>query len=107
LVGRQNRDPHDAARTRPITAVRQAKTVLVRRVHNDRLIDTLGRRALTAVIASASDRTSHDQQCNRGIGHHAPRQLGNRLVGVVHGFLTAGTHYDELPPANATNQPPQ
>jgi hypothetical protein len=32
----------------------------------------------------------------RGGGHHAAlRQLGNRLVGILHGCLTTATAYDE------------
>ncbi|MFC5950744.1 hypothetical protein ACFQH9_20960, partial [Pseudonocardia lutea] len=32
----------------------------------------------------------------RRIGHHAAlRQLGNRLVGILHGCLKTRTHYDE------------
>jgi len=32
----------------------------------------------------------------RGAGHHAAlRQLGNRLVGILHGCLKTGTLYDE------------
>jgi hypothetical protein len=34
--------------------------------------------------------------CARGVGHHAAlRQLGNRLVGILHGCLTTATTYDE------------
>jgi hypothetical protein len=33
---------------------------------------------------------------SRGIGHQATlRQLGNRLVGILHGCLKTGTTYDE------------
>ncbi len=32
----------------------------------------------------------------RGIGHQAAlRQLGNRLVGILHGCLKTSTNYDE------------
>jgi len=46
--------------------------------------------------ASPGARAYYDQQRNRGIGHHAAlRQLGNRLVGILHGCLKTGTAYDE------------
>jgi hypothetical protein len=33
---------------------------------------------------------------SRGIGHQAAlRQLGNRLVGILHGWLKTNTSYDE------------
>ena len=85
------------AGTSPIT--RQSgkkKIVLARYVHNDRLIDALGRQAFAALIASAGARAYYDQQRHRGVGHHAAlRQLGNRLVGILHGCLKTGTLYDE------------
>jgi transposase len=85
------------AGTSPIT--RQSgrkKIVLARYVHNDRLIDALNRQAFAALIASAGARAYYDQQRNRGVGHHAAlRQLGNRLVGILHGCLKTGTTYDE------------
>jgi len=85
------------AGTSPIT--RQSgkkKIVLARYVHNDRLIDALGRQAFAALVASPGARAYYDQQRNRGIGHHAAlRQLGNRLVGILHGCLKTGTTYDE------------
>ena len=61
------------AGTSPIT--RQSgkrKIVLARYVHNDRLVDALGLQAFAAL-----------------------RQLGNRLVGILHGCLKSGTNYDE------------
>ena len=85
------------AGTSPIT--RQSgkkKIVLARYVHNDRLLDALGRQAFAALIASPGARAYYDQQRTRGIGHHAAlRQLGNRLVGILHGCLKTGTAYDE------------
>ncbi|MET8353636.1 MULTISPECIES: IS110 family transposase [unclassified Micromonospora] len=85
------------AGTSPIT--RQSgkkKIVLARYVHNDRLIDALGRQAFAALIASPGARAYYDRQRNRGLGHHAAlRQLGNRLVGILHGCLKTGTAYDE------------
>jgi transposase len=85
------------AGTSPIT--RQSgkkKTVLARYVHNDRLIDALNRQAFAALRASPGARAYYDQLRARGVGHHAAlRQLGNRLVGILHGCLKAGTTYDE------------
>jgi transposase len=85
------------AGTSPIT--RQSgkkKIVLARYIHNDRLIDALGLQAFAALNASPGARTYYDQQRARGIGHRAAlRQLGNRLVGILHGCLKTGTTYDE------------
>jgi transposase len=85
------------AGTSPIT--RQSgkkKFVLARYVHNDRLIDALGRQAFAALRASPGARGYYDQQRARGVGHHAAlRQLGNRLVGILHGCLKTGTNYHE------------
>jgi transposase len=85
------------AGTSPIT--RQSgrkKIVLARYVHNDRLIDALTRQAFAALIASPGARTYYDQQRARGVSHHAAlRQLGNRLVGILHGCLKTHTTYDE------------
>jgi transposase len=85
------------AGTSPIT--RQSgkkKLVLARYVHNDRLIDALNRQAFAALRASPGARGYYDQQRARGVGHHAAlRQLGNRLVGILHGCLKTGTSYDE------------
>ncbi|MPZ29153.1 MAG: IS110 family transposase [Micromonosporaceae bacterium] len=85
------------AGTSPIT--RQSgkkKIVLARYVHNDRLIDALGLQAFAALGGSPGARAYHDQQQARGAGHRAAlRQLGNRLVGILHGCLKTGTTYDE------------
>jgi transposase len=85
------------AGTSPIT--RQSgkkKLVVARYVHNDRLIDALGRQAFAAMIASPGARAYYDELRGRGVGHHAAlRQLANRLVGILHGCLKTGTTYDE------------
>jgi transposase len=85
------------AGTSPIT--RQSgkkKLVLARYVHNDRLIDALGRQAFAAMIASPGARAYYDQLRGRGVGHHAAlRQLANRLVAILHGCLKTGTNYHE------------
>ena len=85
------------AGTSPIT--RQSgkkKTVLARYVHNDRLIDALGLQAFAALRASPGARAYYDQLRARGTSHHAAlRQLGNRLVGILHGCLKNNTEYNE------------
>jgi transposase len=85
------------AGTSPIT--RQSgkkKAVLARYVHNDRLVDTLGLQAFSALRASPGARGYYDQLRARGVGHRAAlRQLGNRLVGILHGCLKTGKPYDE------------
>jgi transposase len=85
------------AGTSPIT--RQSgkkKVVMARYVHNDRLLDALGRQAFTALRTSPGARAYYDRIRARGTGHHAAlRQLGNRLVGILHGCLKTGTEYDE------------
>jgi hypothetical protein len=69
---------------------------MARHVHNDRLIDALGRQAFAALNASPGARAYYDQLRARGAGHHAAlRQLGNRLVGILHGCLKTGTTYNE------------
>jgi hypothetical protein len=45
---------------------------------------------------SPGARTYYDALRARNIGYHAAiRQLGNRLVGILHGCLKTGTLYDE------------
>jgi transposase len=85
------------AGTSPIT--RQSgkrKFVQARYVHNDRLVDALGLQAFCALRGSPGARAYYDQLRARGTGHRAAlRQLGNRLVGILHGCLKTGTPYDE------------
>jgi len=85
------------AATSPIT--RQSgkkKTVAARFVHNDRLVDALARQAQGALVVSPGARRYYDERRARGVGHFAAlRQLGNRLVGILHGCLKTGTEYDE------------
>jgi len=85
------------AGTSPITrASGKKKIVLARYVHNDRLVDALGQQAFAALKASPGARAYYDLQRARGTGHRAAlRQLGNRLVGILHGCLKTGTLYDE------------
>jgi transposase len=85
------------AGTSPIT--RQSgkqKFVLARYVHNDRLLDALGRQAFSALTASPAARAYYDQLTDRGKDHNAAlRQLANRLVGILHGSLKTNTFYNE------------
>ncbi len=70
--------------------------MLARYVHNDWLMDSIGRQALSALTASPGANAYYRQLRARGIGHHtALRQLGNRLVGILHGCLKTGTTYNE------------
>ena len=89
--------PQELRRHFPIT--RQSgkkKHVLARYVHNDRLIDALGQQAFCALRGPPGARAYYDQLRARGAGHRAAlRQLGNRLVGILHGCLKTGTPYDE------------
>lgn len=85
------------AGTSPITrASGKKKTVMARHIHNDRLIDALGVQAFAALQASPGARAYYDQLRARDVSHFAAlRQLGNRLVGILHGCLKTSTHYDE------------
>jgi len=85
------------AGTSPITrASGKKKAVMARYIHNDRLIDALGRQAYTALTTSPGARVYYDQLRARGLSHHAAlRQLANRLVGILHGCLKTRTLYDE------------
>nr|WP_264083035.1 IS110 family transposase [Actinophytocola algeriensis] len=85
------------AGTSPITrASGKKKVALARFVHNDRLIDALMAQAQSALLRSPGARAYYDRQKARGAGHNAAlRQLANRLVGILHGCLKTGTHYNE------------
>jgi hypothetical protein len=85
------------AGTSPITrASGTKKTVLARHVHNDRLSDAVHQWALGALRGSPGARAYYDATRARKIGHHAALlQLGNRLVGILHGCLKTRTIYDE------------
>lgn len=85
------------AGTSPITrASGTKKAVLARHVHNDRLSDAVHQWALGSLRGSPGARAYYDLMRARKIGHHAAlRQLGNRLVGVLHGCLKTRTPYDE------------
>jgi hypothetical protein len=85
------------AGTSPITRQSgKTKLVVARYVHNDWLLDALGRQAFSALGSSPGARAYYQQLRDRRVGHHAAlRQLGNRLVGILHGCLKTHTRYDE------------
>jgi hypothetical protein len=59
-------------------------------------LDALGQQAFSALTSSPGARAYYDQLRARGTGHRAAlRQLGNRLVGILHGCLKTRTPYDE------------
>jgi transposase len=85
------------AGTSPITRASGRKSVvLARYARNRRLGDAIHQWAFCALTSSPGARAYYDSLRGRGIGHHAAlRQLGNRLVGILHGCLKTRTHYDE------------
>src|SRR4051812_42786759 len=49
-----------------------------------------------ALVSSPGARRYYDELRGRGVGHYAAlRQLGNRLVAILHGCLKTRTPYDE------------
>jgi hypothetical protein len=106
VLGEFGDDPHrytDAkarknyAGTSPITRASGRKTVvLARYARNKRLGDAVHQWAFCALTASPGARAYYDTLRARGTGHHAAlRQLGNRLVGILHGCLKTRTTYNE------------
>jgi hypothetical protein len=85
------------AGTSPITrASGRRHLVLARYARNRRLADAVHQWAFCALSASPGARAYYDELRARKIGHHAAlRQLGNRLVGILHGCLKTRTRYDE------------
>ena len=85
------------AGTSPIT--RQSgkmRVVAARFVHNDRLLDALHMQASCAILHDSEVRAYYDQLRRRDVGHNAAlRQVGNRLVGILHGCLKTRTTYDQ------------
>jgi transposase len=83
--------------TSPITrASGKRRTVSARYARNDRLVDALQQQAFCALRNSPGARAYYDSLRARKIKHRAAlRQLGNRLVGILHGCLKSGTLYDE------------
>ncbi|MFF9436750.1 IS110 family transposase [Streptomyces sp. NPDC014735] len=85
------------AGTSPVTrASGKSHTVQARYVRNNRLADALQTQAFCALRASPGARRYYDKQRAREVGYNpALRQLGNRLVGILHGCLKTRTTYDE------------
>ncbi len=85
------------AGTSPITKASGTKrVVLARYARNRRLSDAVRQWALGSLRGSPGARTYYDTMRDRKIGHEAAlRQLGNRLVGILHGWLKTHTLYDE------------
>ena len=85
------------AGTSPITRASGTKRlVLARFVRNKRLADGIYQWAFASLTASPGARALYDYRRAAGDTHHAAlRQLGNRLVGILHGCLSHGTTYDE------------
>ncbi|WP_328860338.1 IS110 family transposase [Streptomyces sp. NBC_00306] len=85
------------AGTSPITrASGKSHTVQARFVRNNRLADALQAQAFSALNGSPGARAYYDKQRVRDVGYNgALRQVGNRLVGILHGCLKTRTLYDE------------
>ncbi len=85
------------AATSPITrASGKMRVVTARFVHQDRLVDARPSQAFSALKSSPGARAYYDKQRARGLNHSAAlRHVANRLVGILHGCLKAGTVYDE------------
>ncbi|MFF0450250.1 IS110 family transposase [Streptomyces sp. NPDC004609] len=85
------------AGTSPVTrASGKSHTVQSRYIRNNRLADALQNQAFAALRASPGARHYYDKQRAREAGYNpALRQVGNRLVGILHGCLKTRTHYDE------------
>ena len=85
------------AGTSPITrASGTRKLVLARYARNERLADAVQQWAFGSLKGSPGARAHYDTLRARNIGHQAAlRQLGNRLVGILHGCLKTRTRYDE------------
>jgi hypothetical protein len=105
-LGEFGDDPHryhDAkarknyAGTSPITrASGKKRTVSARYARNDHLADAVHRQAFCALSSSPGARAYYDSLRDRKKSYNAAlRQLGNRLVGILHGCLKTGTLYDE------------
>ena len=85
------------AATSPITkASGRSFVVLARHAKNRRLADACDQWAFCALTHSPGARVYYDELRRRGKTHHqALRQLGNRLVGILHHCLETGELYEE------------
>lgn len=94
---RQRQGPQELCRHQPDhPASGKSHTVQARCVRINRLADALQTQAFSALRASPGDRCYYDKQRAREAGYNpALRQLGNRLVGILHGCLKSRTPYNE------------
>ncbi|MDP9795362.1 transposase [Catenuloplanes nepalensis] len=85
------------AGTAPLTRQSgKTKTVYARFIHNNRLIDALHMQASAAMLHDPEVRAYYDTLRDRDVKHQAAlRQVGNRLVGILHGCLKTHTPYDQ------------
>jgi transposase len=85
------------AGTSPITrASGNRRVVAARYARNRRLGDAVQQWAFCSLRGSPGARAYYKALRARGIGHQAAlRQLGNRLVGILHGCLKTNTEYNE------------
>ncbi|WP_199563751.1 MULTISPECIES: hypothetical protein [unclassified Streptomyces] len=80
----------------PETASGRTHSVQARFVRNNRLVDALQRQAFCSLQISPGARRYYDKQRARALDYNpAPRQFGNRLVGILHGCIRTRTLYDE------------
>ncbi|GAA2514983.1 IS110 family transposase [Winogradskya humida] len=95
------------AGTAPITRQSgKSKTVHARFIHNDRLVDALHMQAGAAILHDPGVRAYYDELRRREIGHNAAlRQVGNRLVGILHGCLKTTSHYSQTTAWSHHTQP--
>ncbi|MFK4363185.1 hypothetical protein ABH939_006722 [Rhodococcus sp. 27YEA6] len=65
-------------------------------MRNDRLVDALHMQATCAILHDKNVRAYYDRLRAREVGHNAAlRQVGNRLVGILHCCLKTRTVYDQ------------
>lgn len=85
------------AGTSPITRASGTKHVtLARFIRPTRLADALDQAAFCSLTNSPGARAFYDHRRLQGDSHHkALRALANRQVGILHGYLTHHTNYDE------------
>jgi transposase len=95
------------AGTAPITRQSgKSKTVHARFIHNDRLVDALHMQAGAAILHDPGVRAYYDELRSREAGHNAAlRQVGNRLVGILHGCLKTTSAYNETTAWSHRTQP--
>ncbi|WP_431521639.1 hypothetical protein [Actinomadura madurae] len=74
----------------------RSRSVHARFVHNDRPVDALHMQASAAILHDPAVRGYYNELRAHDTGHNAAlRQVGNRLVGILHGCLKTRTTYDQ------------